>query len=140
MEVLAELLANAIGQMRGLQGAELDASVDNAREKAQAVVSQIEKKVEDPETRERMGDELRKVIALLANAGSTVASAVAAHAAPIQKAIAGADLQKPTEALRQLAESLQNATPEPATNDEKRQEEIRAELKRSLDAIFKKTK
>src|SRR4051794_38689630 len=106
IEVVTEVLAQAIGQMRGLAGADLTGTAKNMRAQVQGLVSDIEKHAENPDTRQKAADEVRKQIELFANIGGSLAGAMAVHSAPIQKAIANADMQKPAEALRLLADYL----------------------------------
>lgn len=163
IEVVSEVIAQAIGQMKGLSGADLNQTAKNVRAQVQGLVSDIEKHAENPDTRQMAAAEVRKLIELFANVGGLLGGAMAVHSAPIQKALQGADMQKPAEALRLLADYLQNPSPEreaevkqkvaeietkygalagrdAVAEEQRRKDEIKADVQRSLDSIFGKIK
>jgi hypothetical protein len=149
IEVVTELIANAIGHLRGLQ--------------SEDVAKAVEQKANDPATRKAVAQEVEKLLEVFTKTGAALGGALATYKEPVMKAMQGVDMQKAADALRTLADWMKNPTPEreaevkkavgeleatmgpavghdPEAEDRKRREAIKADVKASLDEIFRGTK
>ena len=160
IEVVTEVIANAIGHLRGLQSEDVAKAVSGVQREVQSLVSSVEQKANDPATRQAAAQEIEKLIELFTKTGAALGGALAAYKEPVMKAMQGVDMQKAADTLRMLADWMKNPSAEreaevkkavgeleatmgplvghdPVAEDRKRREEIKADVKASLDEIFR---
>jgi hypothetical protein len=160
LEVLVELLATATGQMRGLEGSELKKHVAEMTTQVQALATQVEVKVLDDDARKKTAQEIERLIDVFIRTGSAAGQALASFREPVLKAFQGVSLDKMAEGMRMLADWLQNPTSEgeaqvkelmeglqktmgpmvghdPEREEQERRAQIKADVKASLDEIFR---
>jgi hypothetical protein len=160
IEVVTEVIANAIGHLRGLQGPDVAKAVSGVQREVQNLVSSVEEKANDPATRKAAAQEVERLIELFTKTGAALGGALAAYKEPVVKAMQGVDMQKAADTLRMLADWMKNPTAEreaevkkavgeleatmgpmvghdPAREEQKRRDEIKADVKASLDEIFR---
>ncbi|HSD86024.1 MAG TPA: hypothetical protein VLB44_00865 [Kofleriaceae bacterium] len=158
LEVFTEVIAHAIGQLRGLPGPDVATAVSGVQRDLQRLMTSIGQKANDPATRESGTAEVEKLIELFTKTGVELAGALVAYREPAMTALQSVDMEKTAGALRKLADWIKNPTPESKAElekvvgeleatmavvggdreagDRKRREELKAEVKASLDEIF----
>ncbi len=159
LEVLVQVLATAAGQMRGIDGKELEQHVRDLTAQVQVVAQQVEAKVHDEDVRQKTAQEVERLIDVFVRTGSAAGQALAGFREPVVKAFQGVSLDKMAEGMRMLADWLQNPTSEteaqvkelmeglqktmgpmvghdPEREEQARRDAIKADVKKSLDGIF----
>jgi hypothetical protein len=163
LEVLIEVLANAAGQMQGLKGAELKQHVTELTGQVQSLAKSIEQTVADDEARKAAAQEVERLIDMFVRTGTAAGKALEKHREQIATQFRGVDLQQVAAGMRVLADWMANPTVEkeaeakalmeklqttmgplvgydPQREEEQRRAEIKADVKKSLDDIFRPTK
>jgi uncharacterized protein YoxC len=162
-EFLVELLATAAGQLQGLEGANLQKHVADLSAQVQTLAQNVEQKVHEEEVRKAAAAEAEQLIDTVVRAGTAAGQALEASRAPLLNALRSMDLQKLADAMRLIAEFIANPTAEneaqakqlvaklqatvgplvgldPAREDEQRRAQIKADVRKSLDEIFRPKK
>ncbi len=167
LEVLIEVLATAAGQMQGLKGAELKARVSELTDQVQTLAKSVEQKVADDDQRKAAAAEVERLIDMFVRTGSAAGKALEKHRDQITAQFRSVDLQQVAAGMRVLADWMSNPTVEKEAEakalmeklqatmgplvgydpkatqeaeDEKRRAEIKADVKKSLDEIFRPKK
>lgn len=160
LEAMIAGLAKAFGNQQGLTGPELQKYMSQVTGQVQHLVRSVQLQEHDHQQRKAAAAEVEKLIDQVAKTGSVVGKAVAAQRDTIAAQFRGVDLDKLAKGLRVFADWLQNPTDEgqakvqelidslqqtmgpligydPQREEQKRQEQIRATVKASLDEIFR---
>lgn len=160
VEVIVEVLARVSGQMKGLTGPELRKHIAEVAGQVQTLTRSIEQKLADDAQRKEAAAEVERLLDLFVRTGTAAGKALEQHRAPIVQALRGADLPKLAEGMRLLADWMANPTAQneaqakalmerlqetmgpalgldPAREEQARREQMKAEVKKSLDDIFR---
>lgn len=160
LDVVIEVLANASGQLRGLHGSDLRKHVAEVVDSVKALAKTVERKVHDDELRRSTAAEVERLIDMFMRTGTATGAAVAKNRDAIAKSFRGVDIDKIGAGLRLFADWLQNPSAETETNVKKlieelqvtmgpivgfdpkaeeaaRSAQIKADVKASLDEIFR---
>jgi uncharacterized protein YicC (UPF0701 family) len=160
VEVLIEVLATAGGKMQGLEGAALKKHVAGALVQVQQVVSDIDAKVGEDNQRKAIAAQLTELVETMSQSRTPQGKAIEPHRAPIVQAFQSANLDQLTAGMAQLAEWMANPSPEtedqakallarlektmgpafgidPEAAEKARTEQMKADVKKSLDDIFR---
>jgi hypothetical protein len=167
LEVLIEVLATAAGQMQGLKGPELRTRVAEVTGQVQQLAKSIDQKVADEEQRKAAAKEVERLIDMFVRTGTDAGKALEKHREQITAQFRGVDLQQVAAGMRVLADWMANPSVEKEAEakalleklqttmgplvgydpkaaqereDEKRRAEIKADVKKSLDDIFRPKK
>jgi len=163
LEVLIEVLATAAGQMQGLKGAELKRRVTELTGQVQSLARTIDQTVADDEARKAAAKEVERLIDMFVRTGTAAGKALDKHRDQIAAQFRGVDLQQIAAGMRVLADWMANPSVEkeaeakalmeklqttmgpivgydPQREEEQRRAEIKADVKKSLDEIFRPKK
>jgi hypothetical protein len=163
LEVLIEVLATAAGQMQGLKGSELKQRVSELTGQVQTLAKSIEQTVADDEARKASAQEVERLIDMFVRTGTAAGKALEKHREQIAAQFRGVDLQQIAAGMRVLADWMANPSAEkeaeakalmeklqttmgpiigydPQREEEQRRAEIKADVKKSLDEIFRPKK
>jgi outer membrane murein-binding lipoprotein Lpp len=163
VEFLVELLATAAGQLQGLKGTDLQKHVADLSAQVQTLAHNVEHKVHEEEARKVAAAEAEQLIDTVVRTGTAAGQALEASRAPILNALRSMDLQKLADAMRLIASFISSPTADneaqakqlveklqatlgpmvgfdPAREDEQRRAQIKADVRKSLDEIFRPKK
>jgi hypothetical protein len=163
LEVLIEVLATAAGQMQGLKGAELKERVTELTGQVQQVAKSVERQIADDEHRKQAAAEVERLIDMFVRTGTAAGKALEKHRDQIAAQFRGVDLQQVAAGMRVLADWMANPSAEkeveakalleklqttmgplvgydPQREEEQRHAEIKANVRKSLDDIFRPKK
>jgi len=163
LDVLIEVLATAAGQLEGLKGAELKKHVTELTHRVQQLAQSVEERVVVDEQRRAVAAEVERLIDVFVRTGTTAGNLIDKNREAIAKAFRGVDLDRVAEGLRLFADWMQNPTSQsetqvkqlveqlqatlgpmvgydPQREEEQRRAEIKADVKKSLDEIFRPKK
>lgn len=163
LDLVIEVLANASGQLKGLQGLDLKKHVNEVVQQVKRLSESIERKVNDEELRKEASAEVERLIDSFTRTGSAASKVIAQNRDAIAKQFQGVSLEKIAEGMRLFADWLQNPNPQseaqvkalieqlqvtmgpmvgydPAREEEERRAQIKADVRKSLDEIFNKKK
>lgn len=159
LQVLVEALATVVAKQQGFQGAELRRHVADLKGQVQSLVQLFQIKAKEELERRQTSAELERLLEGIAQTGTAAGKAVAEHRDAISQAFRGVDLTRIADGLQVLVAWLRNPTAEsavpvqemiahlqttmgpmagsiPGAEDEARREQIRKEVRASLDQIF----
>lgn len=160
VEVIIEVLARVSGQMKGLSGPELRTHIAEVAGQVQTLTRSIEQKMQDDAQRKEAAQEVERLLDLFVRTGTAAGKALDKHRGPIAQALRGADLPKLAEGMRLLADWMANPTAQneaqakalmeqlqetmgpafgldPEREEQVRREKMKADVKQSLDDIFR---
>jgi hypothetical protein len=160
LDVVVEVLAHASAQLQGLQGADLKKHVAEVTVSVKALAKSVERKVQDEEQRKAAGAEVERLVDMLTRTGTATGAAIAKHRDAITKAFHGVEFQQIAKGLRTFSDWLQNPSshseaevkllledlqtkmgpsvgPDPKRDEAARSAAIKADVKASLDEIFR---
>jgi hypothetical protein len=159
LQVLVEALATVVAKQQGFQGAELRRHVSDLKGQVQSMVQLFQIKAKEELERKQTSAELERLLDGIAQTGTAAGKAIAEHRDAISQAFRGVDLARIADGLQVLIDWLRNPTVEktapvqemianlqqtmgpmagsiPGAEDEARREQIRREVRASLDQIF----
>lgn len=163
LDVIIEVLARASGEMQGLRGTELRQHIATLTAQVEQLAAGIADRVRDEELRAEAAKEAQQLIDTLVRTGTQAAQTLERHREPLARAIQNLDLARVAEGLHLLADWMSNPTPEgeakakammehlertvgpsigydPEREERERKQQIQADVKKSLDEIFKPKK
>jgi hypothetical protein len=161
VEVIIEVLAKLSGQMKGLDGAALRKHVTQVAGQLQSLTTRVEQTFKQEAGRKEAAAEIERMVDLLVRTGSAAGKAMEQYRTPIAQAFQGANLDKLADGMRLLADWMQNPTPQteqqakalledlqttmgakvgydPEVEAKRREEQIKADVAKSLKEIMPK--
>lgn len=160
LDELMEALATVSAKLQGKQGAELDAHVRHVKDSVKQLVQTVQIKEQDAALRKQAAAQVEELLDAVAKIGNPAGQAVAGAREPIAQTFRGVDLAKMADGMRVFAEWLahpNNANKaqaeqliaqlqhvmgpmvgfDPAREDEERRAQIKKDVQKSLDEIFR---
>lgn len=132
IEVLIDSLARSAGEIQGLQGDELKKFVVGVALQMQRTINSVEQKMATEATRPEAAAEVRQLLDLLIQTGTTAGETIEKHRGPITNAFRQADLQKLGEGMRALAEWMS----QPTAKSEAEAKDLMEQLQAKMGPVF----
>jgi hypothetical protein len=160
LQVLVEAFAKVLAKQQGFEGVELRRHVSDLKGQVQSLVQMFEIKAAEERQRRQTTAEVERLLAGIAQTGTAAGRAIAAHREIIAQAFDGVDLARIADGLQVLVEWLRNPTDDqsaqvqeliaslqaamgpvagsdPEREDEARREQIRKDVRASVEQIVR---
>jgi type VI protein secretion system component VasF len=160
LDELMEALATVSAKLQGKQGRELESHVKHVQESVRHLVQTVQQSEQDAELRKQAAAQVEQLLDAVAKIGSPAGQAVAGAREPIAQTFRGVDMMKMADGLRVFADWLAHPTTankaqseqliaqlqhvmgpmvahDAAREDEERRAQIKKDVQKSLDEIFR---
>ena len=160
LDELMEALATVSAKLQGKQGRELESHVKHVKDSVKHLVQTVNQSEQDAALRKQAAAQVEQLLDAVAKIGSPAGTAVAGAREPIAQTFRGVDMVKMADGLRVFADWLAHPSTankaqaeqliaqlqhvmgpmvghDPAREDEERRAQIKKDVQKSLDEIFR---